>query len=354
MSETELKWKFIVNPNSGLKKCLERWQKAEIFVKQSGIDYDVTLTTGPFQGEELALKAVNEGFNRLIVVSGDGVLNEVTNGLLKLPYEKRQEVALGVLPFGTGNDYNTVLGLPWKPENAIDYLLNKTDVTTVNAGKFKVLDTDFEKYFINVLDTGISSLVGHAANLGEGSFIKGPRKYTYLALKKLLTVKQKRATIKLDDQEPIDIKIMLISIGLGKCIGGGMLCCVDAHPQHDAFNVFITRKVSKLQTLIGIKRIYKGKHKTMKGTLFTYAKQIELKVESPIPFEFDGEVYVPESIGTHLTVNLVPKALKVLYYPEHPSIYWLSQKEVEEGKKPRIVEDKGMIHGQARRWQETH
>lgn len=355
MSEIQqVKWKFIVNPNSGLKKCLSRWERAEKIVKQAGIDYEIDYTTAPYQGEELAKKAVNEGFERIIVVSGDGVLNEVANGLLHLPREKRLNVALGVLPFGTGNDYNTVLGLPWKPENAINYLLYKTDETLVNAGKFLVHDTGFEKYFINVLDTGISSLVGHAANLGEGAFIKGPRKYTYLALKKLLTVKQKTASIQLDEADPIDIKIMLVTIGLGKCIGGGMLCCVDAHPQHDAFNVFITKSVTKLQTLIGIKRIYKGKHKTMKGTIFTYAKRIRLEVEKPIPFEFDGEVYVPDSIGTELSVQLIPQALTVLYWPGHQSVYWLSKKEIEEGIKPKLTEDKEMIHGKARRWQETH
>lgn len=217
-----------------------------------------------------------------------------------------------------------------------------------------VEDTEFQRYFINVLDTGISSLVGHAANLGEGSFIKGPRKYTYLALKKLLTVKQKRARIILDNNEPLDIKLMLVTIGTGKCNGGGMLCCLDGHPQNDKFNVFITKDVTKLQTLIGIKRIFDGKHKTMKGTIFTFAQKVVLEVEDPIPFQFDGEVYVPQSIGKKLVAEIVPYAINVLYNPYHPSVYWLSAEELAAGKRPRLTEDKGMTHGEARRWQEKN
>ncbi|MHA1317888.1 MAG: diacylglycerol kinase family protein, partial [Candidatus Heimdallarchaeaceae archaeon] len=72
----------------------------------------------------------------------------------------RKKVSLGVLPFGTGNDYNTVLGFPWSPKNAIVHLMEKSATSPVSIGKMKVVDTGLEKYFINVLDVGISSIVG--------------------------------------------------------------------------------------------------------------------------------------------------------------------------------------------------
>ncbi len=349
-----LKWKFIVNPKSGLGECINRWQVAEPMIKEYTTDYSVEYTTEPFQGENFAKEAVNEGFDRIIVVSGDGVVNEVINGLMSVSEDKRKHVAFGVLPFGTGNDYNTVLGLPWNPKNAVRTLFEKTEVSPASVGKFTVEDTGFSKYFNNVLDTGISSLVGHAANQGEGSFIKGPRKYTYLAVKKLFTVKQKKAKITLDDNEPIDIKLMMVTIGTGKANGGGMLCCVDAHPQADDFNVFITQKVTKLQTLIAIKRITHGKHKTMKGTIFTRAKKVKLEVEEPIPFQFDGEVYIPDSIGKTLTTKIIPHAINILYNKEHKSMYWLSKDEALQGKYPKIAEDREMDHGDARKWQEKN
>lgn len=349
----DLKWKFIVNPNSALGKCKKKWEKAEPYVKKAGITYSVSMTSAPQQGGELAQEAVREGCNRIIVVSGDGVVNEVANGLIELGKNERDKVSMGVLPFGTGNDYNTVLGLPWSPEKAVHTLVNETKSTIVNAGKFKIIDTGFEKHFINVLDMGISSDVGLGLLNNEISFIKGPRRYTLLALKKLLTVKQRSATVKLDDQGPIDINLMLVTIGLGKSNGGGMLCCIDGHPQNNHFNVFITKDVTKFQTLLGIKRIYSGKHKNMKGTLFEFAKKIEIQTETAIPFDFDGEIYYPDSIGTHLKVEMVENAFNVLYNPHHPSVNWLSEDEASSSQLPNLT-IKHKSHDQARKWQEKN
>ncbi len=353
------KWKFIVNPHAGLGAALDKWNKAEKVLKEYSIDYDIEFTSAPYQSENIAITAIKEGYNRLIIASGDGVVNEVVNGMMTFDENKRKDIVLGVLPFGTGNDYNTVLGLPWSPENAMRYLLDKTAISPVSIGKMEIKDTGLVRYFNNVLDVGISSLVGHAANIGEGSFIRGPSKYTYLALKKLLTVKQIKASIKLDEGEEIPIKLMMVTIGVAKCNGGGMLCCVDAHPQLDKFNVFITKNVTKLQTLVGIGRIKDGKHKTMKGTLFTFAKKVELSVEKPIAFQFDGEVYIPpkapiSSIGQHLKAEIIPRAINVFYNPNHQSMYWLSADEINSGKLPKIEEDKGWSHKKARKWQENN
>ncbi|NPD89534.1 MAG: acylglycerol kinase family protein, partial [Asgard group archaeon] len=106
------KWKFIVNPNAGGGLCLKRWEKAEPVIKQSGIDYDVVFTERRAQGQELTKKAIDDGFNRIIVASGDGVVNEAINGIMSFPEQKRKSVAFGVLPFGTGNDLCTFMGIP--------------------------------------------------------------------------------------------------------------------------------------------------------------------------------------------------------------------------------------------------
>ena len=130
-----LKWKFIVNPNAGTQRCVERWEKAEPYIKKSGIDYDMILTTARKQGKQLAIDAINDGFNRIIVASGDGVVNEAINGIMSFPEKKRKEVAFGVLPFGTRNDLATYIGITWIPENAVKTLIEKTAVSPSSIGK---------------------------------------------------------------------------------------------------------------------------------------------------------------------------------------------------------------------------
>ncbi|MHA1407499.1 MAG: diacylglycerol/lipid kinase family protein [Candidatus Heimdallarchaeaceae archaeon] len=348
-----LKWKFIVNPNAGTKLCMKRWKKAEPVIAASGIDYDVVYTTGKKQGIELTKNAINEGFNRIIVASGDGVINEAINGIMGVSEAKRKKVAFGALPFGTGNDLCTFMGIPWKPENAARTLIENTAVSPASIGKVKYHDTKFEVYFGNMFLFGISSLVNLANMRGEMKWIKGPSKYTFLALKKLITVKQRKGTIRLDDGEPIDFKLMLIAVGIGKSVGGGMLACVNAHPQNDFFDVMITTDLNKPRTLIGIQKIFKGEHLNLKGILYKYAKKVEVELESPIAMEHDGEIYEGD-YSAHVELNILPHAYNVLYNKDHPSMYWLTKEELEQVKKPDGTATKNMTHWDGRTWMEKN
>ncbi|MCG3221888.1 MAG: YegS/Rv2252/BmrU family lipid kinase [Candidatus Heimdallarchaeota archaeon] len=347
------KWKFIVNPNAGSSLCSKRWVKAEPVIKKSGIDYDVIFTEKRAQGQELTKQAINDGFNRIIVASGDGVVNEAINGIMSFPEQKRKSVAFGVLPFGTGNDLCTYMGIPWDPENAAKTLIEKTAVSPSSIGKIKYHDTKFEVFFGNMFDFGISSLVNLGNLNGEMSWIKGPSKYTFLALKKLVTVKQRKGEIRLDDGEWMDFKLMLVAIGIGKAVGGGMLACVNAHPQNDFFDVMISKDMTKFQTLLGIQKIFKGEHLNLKGVQYKYAKKVEVKLESPIGMEHDGEIYEGD-VSAHVEVNIMPRAYNILYNTEHPSMYWLSDEELDAGKKPDGVATKGMTHWDGRTWMEKN
>lgn len=348
-----LKWKFIVNPNAGTGLCPKRWEKAEPVIKKSGIDYDVVFTTTRAQGQELTKKAIDDGFNRIIVASGDGVVNEAINGIMSVSEQKRKNIAFGVLPFGTGNDLCTFMGIPWDPENAARTLIEKTAVSPSSIGHVTYPGTKFEVFFGNMFDFGISSLVNLGNMDGEMNWIKGPSRYTFLALKKLATVKQRKGTIVLDDGEPIDFKLMLVAIGIGKSVGGGMLACVNAHPQNDFFDVMISKDMTKFQTLLGIQKIFKGEHLNLKGVQYKYAKKVEVKLESPIGMEHDGEIY-DSDVSAHVVIEHMPQAYNILYNTEHPSMHWLTKEELAKGKKPDGVATKGITHWDGRTWMEKN
>ncbi|UJG43822.1 MAG: diacylglycerol kinase family lipid kinase [Candidatus Heimdallarchaeum endolithica] len=347
------KWKFIINPNSGSQQCEKRWKEAEEVVKKQEIDYDVSFTSGPRQANILAEEAVKNGFNRIVVASGDGTLNEVVNGLMNLPTEQRKKVALGVLPFGTGNDYATTLGFPWNPKNAIDVLFNKSAVSPASIGKIHLVDTGYERYFINLLDAGISSEVGLGNKKGELKFIKSASRYTLLALKKLVTMKQRKAVVTIDDEKKYNVKLMLLIFGNGISLGGGMIGCPDAHPQKELFDFFLTENFTKLKTLKGLMTIFNGEHLKIKGGIYSTAKKIEVELEDAIPFVCDGELDIPESISTHLIGEIIPHAINVLYYKDHKSIKWLSREELDKGLRP--LKNQYLIsHSEFRKWQEKN
>jgi diacylglycerol kinase family enzyme len=57
----------------------------------------------------------------IVAAGGDGTVNEVVNGLGAAGFP--EEVTLGVLPLGTGNDLAATLGMPARPEEAVPILL---------------------------------------------------------------------------------------------------------------------------------------------------------------------------------------------------------------------------------------
>src|SRR5262245_99841 len=62
----------------------------------------------PGHTEQLAHEAALAGYATVVAAGGDGTVHEVANGLLST---ENREVALGVIPLGSGNDYAASLGL---------------------------------------------------------------------------------------------------------------------------------------------------------------------------------------------------------------------------------------------------
>jgi diacylglycerol kinase family enzyme len=79
------------------------------------VDLTVEPTLRPLHATELVEEATTDGFDALIVFSGDGVFNEALNGL-------RSDVPVGFLPGGATSVLPRALGLPAEPVAAAERL----------------------------------------------------------------------------------------------------------------------------------------------------------------------------------------------------------------------------------------
>ena len=71
----------------------------------------------------------------LIVLGGDGTVNEVLNGICHL-----SQTELGYLPLGSGNDLASGLGLPADPKEALEKILT-APVRPVDIGCIRYTDS---------------------------------------------------------------------------------------------------------------------------------------------------------------------------------------------------------------------
>jgi diacylglycerol kinase (ATP) len=113
---------LIYNPASGRRRA-QRTQHVSQMVdvlRAAGVQVEICATTHAGSATQQAKEAADSGYDTLVSCGGDGTANEVLNGLMQSP----ADVALGILPLGSGNLLASDLGLPSDPVAAARKLLN--------------------------------------------------------------------------------------------------------------------------------------------------------------------------------------------------------------------------------------
>ena len=100
---------IIVNNGAGTGSAVAVWKETKEYLQENGISYNAYLTRYEKHAVKLAGQIcgkIPEGPIYLLVVGGDGTINEVLNGITDF-----DRVRLGVIPTGSGNDFARNLGI---------------------------------------------------------------------------------------------------------------------------------------------------------------------------------------------------------------------------------------------------
>lgn len=159
---------------------------------------EVAETKEQGHANELAMQAVDDGLDLVVVFSGDGTINEVVNALAGT------EVALAVLPGGATNVFVRALGLPTDPVECTGMLIPRA----LDDEAFKLhLGRADGRYFAVNCGAGIDAA---AMRRLERSFPKTRSRYERAALRAVareLLVgyagKTPDLEVRIDDREPI-------------------------------------------------------------------------------------------------------------------------------------------------------
>ncbi len=148
--------KVIVNPTSGAKSAQRKWPRIKALLEEAGLSFDAELTEGPMQAAELAGKAVEQGYELVVAVGGDGTVNEVVNGLIGPEGKARAD--LGVIHTGTANDFARNLGLPKDLEQNCRLMVSprRLEIDVGEVGFVKGGQTR-RRLFLNVAGSGFDA-----------------------------------------------------------------------------------------------------------------------------------------------------------------------------------------------------
>lgn len=260
---------IIVNPVAGNGKTIDTLPVIkEVFNNyKDSIELKIVLSKNKGDVTVLANTISKEGINEFIAVGGDGTLSELINGL---DYTMNTVYKVGIIPWGTGNDFIKSLN----SEKNIEKILNNVidDRTRlVDLGKVN------EHYFINVCSFGIDGPIIRDTEKLKKVFPGHPA-YLISTLKSGLVFKAQQTKVVIDDRK-YNGNMILIAVGNGKYIGGGMNVCPEAKIDDGLFEVCLVNNVSKLKFMRKISKVYKGKLGEVEEVIYDRGRNISIEVE---------------------------------------------------------------------------
>jgi YegS/Rv2252/BmrU family lipid kinase len=301
-------WLVVVNPNAGRRRGLVDWDEISGYLSEYRLKFTPVFTECPGHATEIVVDRVeNDSFRKIVVVGGDGTMNEVVNGIFRQRKFKTTEISLGMITVGTGNDWGRMFGIPADYKEAIEVLVeNQTFIQDAGKVRFCNDDEPGNRYFVNIAGMGFDAEVTRKTNRLKEKGKGGAFLYFLNIFTSLVRYRHSEAMINVDGLN-LENKIFSINVGIGKYNGGGMMPSPNAIPDDGLFDMTIIRKLSKPNVILSLKRLYNGTiHKHPKVDSYT-GKSIRVESNDTIRLETDGE-----TLGhTPIEFSIIPRSVRV-------------------------------------------
>ena len=239
--------------------------------------------------------------SRVVIVGGDGTLNQMLPGLLKAPHE------VGLVPYGSGNDCARAWGLygmSW--QQALVHALDGT-ASAIDVGRV-VLDHKEDHFFLSSLAVGFDASVGNQALAGP-KFLSGLPRYLLATFRELASLKNWLLNVEVDGRLVHQGSCLLSSALNTPTYGGGMPAVPHATLNDGQLNLLIGGRFNRLQTLLMLPRLLIGKHlghRRIQCHAFSKAAMI---CDSSVPVAADGETL---GFARSVQIECIPQALNVV------------------------------------------
>jgi YegS/Rv2252/BmrU family lipid kinase len=264
------------------------------------------LTRQPGHARLLARQAADEGYDLVVAAGGDGTVHEVVNGLMR---GDRADVALGVLPIGSGNDFAFGFGIPLQLEVAVARLF-QGQLQAVDLGRVEDERGRFE-FFQNNLGIGFDAVV-----VIRSETITRVHGFMMYLLAALQTIVQYYQTHRLEirfDEELVRQESLFLALGIGPRGGGGFLLTPDAKTDDNLIDSCLVNPISRLTMLRLLLRGMKGTHVTSPHVGMRQSRRIAVQSQTPLPIHVDGEMFAyPRDNVYQVTITSVPAAIEVI------------------------------------------
>lgn len=306
MSKTN--WIVIVNRAAGGGKTERDWPEIEICLRKHGINFESFFTNRRLHAAIIARTKIKEGYSRIIVVGGDGTMNEVINGLFAQGVVHTTEVMLGMISVGTGNDWAKMFNIPLDYEEAVKTIKKqRTFIQDAGLVQYTKNGKEWKRYFINIAGLGFGARVVARSNRMKDKGKSSTLLYFYNIFTSLMGYKAQKAVIQIDGLS-FNRSIFSMNVGICKYNGGGMIQVPHAVADDGLYSITLIKKIGKLNVLANVKRLYNGSIVNHSRVETYLGQSVQIGGSSKLQLETDGE-----TLGQGpASFRIIPRSVRII------------------------------------------
>ncbi len=301
----------IANEKANWGAGRRRVRQATDFLHRRGFAFSLHTTEYPGHARELAAAAAAQGIDTVIVMGGDGTINDVVNGLVSSGPDRMPRI--GIVPVGSSNDFSKSLGMPQDLEDAcraiIQGRVRKVDVGQAGPSIPAAADRvgGPAHYFCSASCLGYFAEV--AARSLEKRRLRGSLRYVLPAFGVIREMTDGWEMSVRTEDRVWHGRYAVLLVGNAPRFGG-LTMLPRARPDDGVLDCLLVEMVSKWEALRLIPLVYRqALERSRKVTRFQ-ARSISVTLQRPTRLCQDGEM-APGTFES-LEYRVLPRKLRIL------------------------------------------
>ena len=271
---------LILNSHAGkMKSKSVLYDMLDVFCRG---DYLVTvqITQGPGHAAELARNAQDGGYSLILCCGGDGTLNEVVSGNM----QAQHPLPIGYIPAGSTNDFASSVGLPSKPAQAAQSIV-QGEPAPLDLGLF-----NGARYFTYIASFGAFTAASYSAPQPVKKRF-GHFAYLLEGLKDIPNIKPYHVLVEADGKQ-FENEYVFGAVCNATSVGGMVKLRDDVVKMDDGlFEVILVKMPANASELHRIVQALARPDVQLDSDMIDFFQAADVRVSMPeaVPWSLDGE-----------------------------------------------------------------
>lgn len=255
----------IVNPASAGGRTTDSWPGVLASLADRGVTCEVRVTAGEGDAIDIARDAVAAGAREIVVLGGDGTVNEVIAGCVAQDGScmGADDLVLSIIHQGTGGDLVRTLGLPRDARGAVATAAEGTprrlDVGIARYQPFDPTAPSQVRAFLNCANVGLAADVVAGVTPSRKRW-SSTAAFALASLEAVAGNRPRAVRITTDEGRELELEVTEVSAANGRYMGGGMRVAPDADPADGLLDLVVIGAQGRIQLLRAFPGIYRGRH----------------------------------------------------------------------------------------------